>query len=77
MEGKKMKPFVYVRPKTSKGKLIGILFLIIIVCACVPIINFVNKPILIWGMPLMMLWSLGIVFAVLVVLRLALRWGVK
>ena len=73
----KLKPFVFVHPTTSKGKLSALLFLIVILCSIVPIISLVNKPILVLGMPLIMLWSIGIVLAVVVVLRLALHWGVK
>ena len=66
----KLKPFVFVHPTTGKGKLCAVLFL-------VPIISLVNQPVLVLGMPLIMLWSIGIVLAVVIVLRLALHWGVK
>lgn len=77
MKDEKMRPFVFVRPRTTKGKITAVLFLVVILCSCVPIINLVNKPILVLGMPLLMLWSIGIVLATVVVLRLALKWGVK
>lgn len=73
----KLKPFVFVHPTTTKGKLTAVLFLVVILCSIVPIISMVNKPILVLGMPLIMLWSIGIVLAVVIVLRLALHWGVK
>lgn len=73
----KLKPFAFVHPTTPKGKLSAVLFLIVILCSIVPIISLVNRPVLVLGMPLIMLWSIGIVLAVVVVLRLALRWGVK
>ena len=66
----KLKPFVFVHPTTGKGKLCAVLFLIVILC-------LVNQPVLVLGMPLIMLWSIGIVLAVVIVLRLALHWGVK
>jgi len=72
----KMKSFVLVRPRTAKGKIIAVLFLLLILCASVPIINFVNKPILVFGMPMLMAWSLGLVFAIVIVLRVAMKWGV-
>ena len=77
MKDEKMKPFVFVRPKTTKGKITAVLFLIIILISSVPFINLVNKPVLVLGMPLLMLWSIVIVLLVVVVLRLALKWGVK
>jgi hypothetical protein len=77
MKDEKMKPFVFVRPKTTKGKITALLFLIIILISSVPFINLVNKPVLVLGMPLLMLWSIVIVLLVVVVLRLALKWGVK
>ena len=55
----------------------AVLFLIVILFSIVPIISMVNKPVLVLGMPLIMLWSIGIVLAVVIVLRLALHWGVK
>ena len=73
----KLKPFVFVHPTTPKGKLCAVLFLIVILCSIVPIISLVNQPTLVLGMPMLMLWSIGIVLAVVVVLRLALHWGVK
>ena len=72
-----LKPFVFVHPTTPKGKVCAVLFLIVILCSIVPIISLVNKPVLELGMPLVMLWSIGIVLAVVIVLRLALHWGVK
>ncbi len=77
MKDEKMKPFVFVRPKTTKGKITAVLFLIVILISSVPFINLVNKPVLVLGMPLLMLWSIVIVLLVVVVLRLALKWGVK
>lgn len=73
----KLKPFVFVHPTTAKGKLTAVLFLIVILCSIVPVISWVNQPVLVLGMPLVMLWSIGIVLAVVVVLRMALHWGVK
>ena len=73
----KLKPFVFVHPTTTKGKIVAVLFLIVILCSIVPIISMVNQPTLVLGMPLLMLWSIGIVFAVVIVLRIALHWGVK
>ena len=73
----KLKPFVFVHPTTGKGKLCTVLFLIVILGSIVPIISLVNQPVLVLGMPLIMLWSIGIVLAVVIVLRLALHWGVK
>ena len=72
-----LKPFGFVHPTTPKGKVCAVLFLIVILCSIVPIISLVNKPVLVLGMPLVMLWSIGIVLAVVIVLRLALHWGVK
>lgn len=73
----KLKPFVFVHPTTPKGKFCAVLFLIVILCSIVPIISLVNQPVLVLGMPMLMLWSIGIVFAVVIVLRLALHLGVK
>ena len=55
MKDEKMKPFVFVRPKTTKGKITAVLFLIIILISSVPFINLVNKHVLVLGLPLLML----------------------
>jgi tryptophan-rich sensory protein len=73
---KKMKPFVFVRPKTGKEKLVFFLFLIPIICGCAPVILLFNKPILVLGMPLLMLWAICVVLMVIVVTRIAYKLGV-
>ena len=72
-----LKPFVFVHPTTPKGKVCAVLFLIVILCSIVPIISLVNKPVLVLGMPPGRQRSLGSVLAVVIVLPLALHWGVK
>lgn len=72
----KMKATVFVHPNTGKEKFIFILMLIVVLCSIVPVINLVNKPVIVLGMPLMMTWSIGIVLASFVILQLARKWKV-
>ena len=72
----KMKPFVFVRPKTKKGKLIAFLYLVVILCGCAPVIDIFHKPVLVLGMPLLMLWAICVVLMVIIVNRLAYKLGV-
>lgn len=75
---RKMKAGVIVRPRTKHGQIIGVLFLLIIIAASVPVINLVNKPkLILFGMPVLFVWTIGIVASVIGVLRLAIHWGVK
>ena len=54
MEGKKtkLKAGAFVHPHTPKQCAIAIMMLIVIIASIVPFINLVNKPILVFGMPL-------------------------
>lgn len=49
-------------PKTGKGWLSVFLIFFVIAIGSWPIILLVNKDILILGMPLMMIWSVMIIF---------------
>lgn len=75
-EQEKMKAAVVVRPRTRKQKTVAFLMLVVILCGIVPIIDIFNKPILVLGLPLLMFWSIAVALMTLIVLRLALRWGV-
>jgi hypothetical protein len=72
----KMKATIVVHPRTSKQITIAIFMLIVILCGIVPIVDVFNKPLLILGIPLLMFWCIIVAFMTLVVMRLALRWGV-
>lgn len=76
-EGKEvMRAGVVVHPKTGKQIAVFIMMLATIAISIVPVINIFNKPVLIFGMPLFMFWSLVILVCTLVVMRLAKRWEV-
>lgn len=75
-ELRKMKPFVIVRPRKRREIIVFLLMIIVIAASVSPIINAVNIPLLVLGMPLMMLWAILIVIAVTVVLIIAVKWEV-
>lgn len=47
----KMKPFIFVKLNKAKEKIIAVLFVCVTLCRVVPIISWVNEPILVLGMP--------------------------
>lgn len=49
-------------PKTKKGWFSVLLVVLVIAIGCWPVINFFNKEVLVFGMPLLMFWSILIVF---------------
>ena len=73
----KLKPFACVHPTTKNGKIVAFLYLVVILCGIVPIISLVNKPIFVFGMPLLMCWSIAVVLMVVIVLQIAQKLGVK
>lgn len=76
MEEKKLKAGAFVHPKTGKQIAIFVMMIIVILASIVPVINWVNKPVIVLGMPLLMVWSIGIVLASFVILQLARKWKV-
>lgn len=77
MNEKKIKNWVMVRPRKGKEWCILILMVISIMLTISPAINLWNVPVLVLGMPLMLLVSLLTLVAVLVIINIAYRWGVK
>lgn len=75
-EKKKLKAGAVVHPKTGKEIAIFVMMIIVIVASVVPVINLVNKPVIVLGVPLLMVWSVGIVLASFVILQLARKWKV-
>lgn len=73
----KLKPFACIHPTTRNGKIVALLYLVVILSAIVPVINYVNKPIFVFGMPLVMFWSIAVVLLVVIVLQIAQKLGVK
>ncbi len=75
-ETKKVRAGAFVHPTTPKGKIIALLFLLLILLGTVPGIYLFNKPILLAGIPLMLWFSMLYIVLVTVVLCLANRWKV-
>ena len=72
----KLKAGVFVHPHTGKQIAIFIMMLIVVIASICPVINLVNLPVLVLGMPLIMFWSILIVLASFVILQLARKWKV-
>lgn len=72
----KLKAGVFVHPRTGKQIAIFIMMLIVVIASICPVINLVNLPVLVLGMPLLMFWSILIVLASFVILQLARKWKV-
>lgn len=73
---RRMKSGVMVHPKKPKEIIIAILLLAVVLGSVAPVINLVNLPILVFGMPLLMVWCIGIIIVVPIILALANYWKV-
>lgn len=72
-EQRKMRANIIVRPRSGKEIIVALLMFLVIVASVSPVINAINLPILILGMPLIMFWSILVVIAVTVVLIIAVK----
>lgn len=73
----KLKPFACIHPTTKNGKIVAVLYLLVILSAIIPVINLMNKPVFVLGLPLLMFWSIVVVLLVVIVLQIAQKLGVK
>ena len=62
-------------PGTSKGWLSLLLIVFVIFIGGWPVISMLNKPIIIFGMPLLMAWSILIIFLTTFVMWLINKIG--
>jgi hypothetical protein len=58
-------------PKTKTGWFFFVLYALLICLGLWPVIAAFNKPVLVLGLPLLMVWSYMLAFATVVVLLLA------
>lgn len=72
----KMKASVMARPRTAKEIIIFILMILTILSVIVPFVNVLNVPTLIFGMPVLMFWSVMIIPITTIILILAYKWEV-
>lgn len=55
-------------PKTGKGWFSVILIFIVIILGIWPVINIFNKEVIFFGMPLLMFWSVVLIFLTTIVM---------
>lgn len=72
----KIKATVMARPRKPKEVIIFILMILVILSVIVPFVNVLNVPTLIFGMPVLMFWSIMIIPIVTLILILAYKWEV-
>lgn len=72
----KMKPWVINGPRTTKAKIIVSLVIFSIILGVAPIITIVNKNMLLFGLPALMIWTIFIGCIVMGVIALARKWQV-
>ncbi len=76
-KNKKMKSGVMVRPRKPKEWLILVLMVATIIPCVSPVVNLFNKNTLVLGMPPLFLLSIIALIAVIVVVNIAYKMGVK
>lgn len=75
-ENEKMRPFVINGPKTGKGKIIALLVIISIFMAIYPVAFLFNSAALVFGMPMLMFWTIICGVTVMAIVLLARKWEV-
>ena len=77
MKEKKMKATVMVRPRKAKEWIILAVMVATIIPCISPMVNLFNKGTLVLGMPPLFLLSIVTLIAVIVVINIAYKLGVK
>lgn len=73
----KLNAFTIVLPSSPKGKLISVLSLLAILLNLWPIGTwFFNRNVLVFGLPLIVVWGVGLMVSIMVILMVARKWGV-